>query len=59
MFEYCRQCAINNFGAVDWIAANIISQMAVEGTVWIENREYKTSVTMRDLSIDSVSTAAR
>lgn len=58
-FEYCRQCAIDNFGDVDWIAAHAITEMVVEGTVWIENREYKTTVTMRDLSINSVSTAAR
>jgi hypothetical protein len=56
-FEYCRQCAINNFGDVDWIAAHAITDMVVEGTVWIDNREYKTTVTMRDLSIESVSAA--
>ncbi|HZS27361.1 MAG TPA: hypothetical protein VFB76_09015 [Candidatus Angelobacter sp.] len=58
-FEYCRQCAIDNFGDVDWISAQAITEMVVEGTAWIENREYKTTVTMRDLSIDSLSTAAR
>src|SRR5262249_47881308 len=39
-FEYCRQCAIDRFGDVDWIAAHAITEMVVEGTVWIDNREY-------------------
>jgi hypothetical protein len=50
-FEYCRQCFIDNFGDVDWIAGHVLTDMTVEGTVWIDNREYKTVVTMRDLSI--------
>ena len=56
-FEYCRQCAIEKFGDVEWIAALALTEMVVKSSVWFDGREYKTTVTMRDLSIDSVISA--
>jgi len=57
-FEYCRQCAMEDTKDVEWIAARLVTEMVVEATVWIDNKEYKTSATMRDLSIETVGTVA-
>jgi len=52
-FEYCIRCAINDTGEVEHLGGLFVSERKVELTIWVNNRKYQTSRTMKELSLEA------
>jgi hypothetical protein len=49
-FDYCTQCAVEQFGDIPEVAGAIVAESTVEVKVWINGREYSDAKTIKELS---------
>jgi hypothetical protein len=51
-FDFCKTCAIQDIGDVDWISANIVESRELELIVFINGKQYSNKKTLKDVLME-------